>query len=182
MSSKYKPRNQENPHFLTFTIVGWIDIFTRDLYRNIFVTSLEFCIKNKGIELHAWVIMTNHVHLIVSTKRNNIPDFVRDIKQFTCKQIINSIQNNSRESRKEWMINMFEYAGRTNKENVYFQLWKQHYRPIELNTPRRLEIVLDYVHNNPVKAGLVWEPWHFKYSSGIDYYTNEKGLLKVVKI
>jgi REP element-mobilizing transposase RayT len=93
MSSKYKPRDQENPHFLTFTIVGWIDIFTRDLYKEIFVTSLDFCIKNKGIELHAWVIMTNHVHLIVSTKKNNISDFVRDIKQFTCKQIINSIQN-----------------------------------------------------------------------------------------
>lgn len=182
MSSKYKPREQENPHFITFTIVGWIDIFTRDLYKEIFVTSLDFCIKNKGIDLHAWVVMTNHVHLIVSTKKNNISDFVRDIKQFTCKEIINSIQNNSRESRKEWMINMFDYVGITNKKNVYFQLWKQYYHPIELNTPRRLEIALNYLHNNPVKAGLVWEPWYFKYSSGIDYYTNEKSLLKVVKI
>lgn len=80
------------------------------------------------------------------------------------------------------MINMFDYVGITNKKNVYFQLWNQYYHPIELNTPRRLEIALNYLHNNPVKAGLVWEPWHFKYSSGIDYYTNEKGLLKVVKI
>ena len=44
MSSKYKPRNQENPHFITFTIVGWIDVFTRDLYKDIFVNSLKFCI------------------------------------------------------------------------------------------------------------------------------------------
>ena len=182
MSSKYKPRDQVNPHFVTFTIVGWIDVFTRDLYKDIFVTSLDFCIKNKGIELHAWVIMTNHVHLIVSTKKNNIADFVRDIKKYTCRKIIESMINNKRESRKAWMVNMFEFAGKTNSNNKYFQLWKQYYHPIELNTPRRLEIVMAYLHHNPVKAGLVWEPWHYKYSSGIDYYTNEKGLLELVLI
>jgi len=182
MSSKYKPRNQENPHFLTFTIVGWIDVFTRDLYKDIFVNSLKFCIENKGIELHAWIIMTNHVHLIVSTKRNNISDFVRDIKKYTCRKIIEAMLNNKRESRKEWIVNMLEFAGKTNKDNMNFQFWKKYFYPIELNTPRRLEIVMAYLHHNPVKAGLVWEPWHYKYSSGIDYYTKEKGLLELVLI
>jgi REP element-mobilizing transposase RayT len=182
MSSKYKSGDNEIPHFVTFTIVGWIDVFTRALYKDILVDSLAFCTKNKGIELHAWVIMTNHVHLIISTKENSISDFVRDIKKYTSKMIIATIQKNKRESRKEWMINMFDYAGKTNSNNVYFQLWKQNYHPIELNTPRRLEIALNYLHNNPVKAGLVWEPWHYKYASGVDYYTNENGLLKISRL
>jgi len=81
MSSKYKPGNHETPHFLTFTIVGWVDVFTRDIYKDIFVESLNYCIENKGLALHAWVIMTNHVHLIVSINDNTISDFVRDIKK-----------------------------------------------------------------------------------------------------
>lgn len=80
------------------------------------------------------------------------------------------------------MINMFDFAGKTNNDNLYFQFWKQYYHPIELNTAKRCQKALDYLHNNPVKAGLVWEPWHYKYSSGIDYYTNEKGLLKLEMI
>ena len=182
MSSKYKPGNHETPHFLTFTIVGWIDVFTRDIYKDIFVESLNYCIENKGLALHAWVIMTNHVNLIVSINDNTISDFVRDIKKYSCKKIIESILSNRRESRKEWMISMFEYAGKVNNNNLYFQFWKQYYHPIELNTIRRCQKALDYIHNNPVKAGLVWDPWHYKYSSGIDYYTNEKGLLKLEKI
>ena len=183
MSSKYKTGNQAIPHFVTFTIVGWADVFTRDVYKDIFVSSLDFCIKNKDLELHAWVIMTNHVHLIVSTKgANYISDFVRDVKKFTCLNIIKTMQNNKHESRKVWMINMFEFAGKSNTNNKNYQLWKQYYHPIELNTPRRLQIALNYLHNNPVKSGLVWEPWHYKYSSGIDYYTNEKGMLDLVMI
>ena len=77
------------------------------------------------------------------------------------------------------MLNMFEYAGKTNNDNKYYQLWKQGYRPIELSTLRRKTLCLNYLHNNPVKAGLVWEPWHYKYGSAIDYYTTEKGLLKL---
>jgi hypothetical protein len=74
---------------------------------------------------------------------------------------------------------MFEWAGKSNNDNVFVQFWKQYYHPIELSSFRRCQIALNYLHNNPVKAGLVWEPWHYKYSSGIDYYTNEKGLLRV---
>ena len=77
------------------------------------------------------------------------------------------------------MMDLFEYAGKINNDNVYFQIWKQYYHPIELNTTRRCQKALDYLHNDPVKAGLVWDPWHYKYISAIDYYTNEKGLLKL---
>jgi REP element-mobilizing transposase RayT len=182
MSSKYKALDHETPHFVTFTIVGWIDVFSREVYKEILINSLEYSIINKGLILHAWVVMTNHVHLIISTQSNTIPDLVRDIKKFTCNQIIACIQNNRMESRKAWMMNMFDYAGKTNNDNVYFQFWKQHYHPIVLHSATRCQKALDYLHHNPVKAGLVWEPWHYKYSSGIDYYTNEKGLLSLEMI
>ena len=38
---------------------------------------------------------------------------------------------------------------------------------------------LDYIHENAVRSGLVWKPWHYKYISAMDYYTIEHGLIKI---
>jgi putative transposase len=179
MSSKYKPGEDAIPHFVTFTVVGWIDVFTKEVYKEIIISSLGYCQQHKGLVLHAWVIMPNHVHLILSSLTNRIEHIVRDMKKYSSKQIISAIQENDKESRKEWMLNIFGFAGRSNSNNKDFQFWKQDYHPVELNTGIKLKQRLDYLHNNPVKSGLVWDPWHYKYSSAIDYYTNEKGLLKI---
>ena len=179
MSSKYKVGEDAIAHFVTFSVIGWIDVFSRESYKEIFVNSLKHCQENKGLKLHAWIIMTNHVHLIISSNTNKIEDIVRDLKKYTSKQIIKTIQENPTESRKEWMLNLFGYAGKSNSNNKDFQFWKQDYHPIELNSSEKLKERLDYLHENPVRSGLVWEPWHYKYSSAIDYYTNEQGLLKI---
>jgi len=179
MSSKYKPGEDAIAHFVTFSVVGWVDVFSRESYKEIFVSSLKYCQESKGLTLHAWVIMTNHVHLIISSNTNKIEDIVRDLKKYTSKQIIKAIQENTTESRKEWMLNLFSFAGKNNNNNKEYQFWKQDYHPIELNTAERTKERLDYLHENPVRSGLVWEPWHYKYSSAIDYYTNEHGLLKI---
>ena len=44
---------------------------------------------------------------------------------------------------------------------------------------KKLRQRLVYLHENPVRSGLVWETCHYKYSSAIDYYTTERGLLKI---
>lgn len=182
MSSKYKVGDDTIPHFITFSVVGWVDVFSREQYKEIMVDSLRYCTEQKGLILHAWVIMTNHVHLIISSKTNKIEHLVRDIKKFTSKQIIKAIQESPEESRKEWMLNLFSFVGKQNHNNKDFQFWKQDYHPVELNTNEKLEQRLQYLHENPVRAGLVWEAWHYKYSSAIDYYTNDRGLIEIEKI
>lgn len=179
MSSKYKVGEDAMPHFVTFTVVGWIDVFSREVYKEKMLASLNFCIQEKGLVVHAWIIMTNHVHLIISTSDNKIADIVRDIKKYTSRQLIEWITQNPQESRKEWMLNMFSFVGKGNKSNKNYQFWKQDYHPIELNTNEKLRQRLVYLHENPVRSGLVWETCHYKYSSAIDYYTTERGLLKI---
>ncbi len=179
MSSKYKVGEDAIPHFVTFSVVGWIDVFSREAYKEIIIESLSYCQKNKGLVLHAWVIMSNHVHLIVSSNSNKIEHIVRDFKKYTSKQIVKAIEGNQFESRKEWMLNIFRYTGSNNNNNKDYQFWKQDYHPIELDTVQKLKVRLDYLHENPVRAAVVWEPWHYKYSSAIDYYTDEHGLLKI---
>ena len=117
MSSKYKTGEATNAHFVTCTVVGWVDVFSRKLYKEIVIKSLAYCQKEKGMKLCAYVIMTNHLHLIIASETNNISDITRDFKKYTSKQIIEAIIANKQESRKEWMMNMFRYAGSSNSAN-----------------------------------------------------------------
>jgi len=91
MSSKYKVGEDAIPHFVTFSVIGWIDVFTREQYKILFIDSLKHCQQKKGMVLHAWVIMTNHVHLILSSNTDRLEDIVRDLKKYTSKQIIKAI-------------------------------------------------------------------------------------------
>ena len=182
MPNGYRVSGNEFPYFVTFTVIGWADVFSREIYKELLLEDFNYCIKNKGLILHAWVIMTNHLHLIVNSKNNNLPGIIRDLKSYTSKRITDCIIKNNKESKKDWLINLFKEAGKKNSDNSIFQFWKQNYHPIELSYPFILNQRMNYLHNNPVKAGLVWEPWNFKYSSAIDYYTNEKGLLEIKRL
>ncbi|MBN2610059.1 MAG: transposase [Bacteroidales bacterium] len=149
MSRKYKFRNPEGLYFISFASVYWIDVFIRVEYKNVLIDSWQYCQQNKGLNIHAWVIMTSHVHMIISSNTNKLEDIVRDMKSFTAGQLKKAIAENSQESRKEWMLWMFERAGKKNGNNKNFQFWQQHNKPIELVDNKIMQQKLDYIHNNP---------------------------------
>src|SRR6185369_15909178 len=94
MSRKYKLSDQQRLHFVTFTVIEWIDVFTRNEYREIFVDSVKFCQANKGLEVGAWCIMPSHVHLIVGTSGEfRLEDTIRDLKSYTSRHIRKAIEN-----------------------------------------------------------------------------------------
>jgi len=180
MATRYRFGDNEMPHFITTTVINWIDVFSRETYMQILVESLRYCIDNKGLRLHAWVIMSNHIHLVASAREGHqLVDIIRDFKKFTSRNIIDAITNNVQESRKDWMIWMFKRAGERNGNNDTYQFWQQNNHPIELSTNKMMDQRLTYTHENPVMAGYVWEPQHYRYSSAIDYYTELTGLLPV---
>ena len=89
MSTKYKFTDKAATYFTTSTIVGWIDVFTRDLYRDILLNSFRYCQKNQGLQMHAWVLMTNHFHLIYSCTPDYDPVMVlKNIKSYTALKIL----------------------------------------------------------------------------------------------
>lgn len=155
MSRKYKILDQDALYFIRFTVINWLDVFIRREYRDIFLDSIRFCQKNKGLEVCAYCIMTSHIHMIVG--RNGDPaleGIIRDIKKFTSSEIVKAIKNNSQESRKELLLWLFEKAGNANPNNTNHQFWQQHNKPIEL-TSEFIHQKLDYIHDNPVEAGIV---------------------------
>lgn len=179
MSEKYKIRDQEKVYFITFSVVQWIDVFTRSEYKDLLITSLDFCIQKKGLEIYSWCIMSNHLHLIVGRcGESKIEEIVRDFKKYSSVALIKAIENNPTESRREWLLWIFrELAKRSSKHQKYC-FWQNEYHPIELSDSLMMQQKLDYIHTNPVEAGLVEEPEHWRYSSAVDY-TGGKGLLSI---
>ena len=153
--------------FMTLTVVGWLDVFTRPLYVNEIVKSLQFCQEKKGLELYAYVIMTNHIHLVATRTTGEITDVLRDFKSFTAKQLLKSVLENPSESRKEWMKMVFEYHNTSTKENEKYAFWQKTNHPIALWTPSVTQEKINYIHQNPVRAGYVLEPheWHMSSAS-----------------
>jgi len=179
VSRAYKFKDQTKPYFITLTVVNWIDLFTRKDYCYVLLDSIQYCQKEKGLIVYAWVIMSSHVHMIIGTDKKDMQEILRDLKSFTSRKIKEEINNHPQESRKDWLKVMFEKAGKRNKNNKDWQLWQQHNHPIELWDNYMLDNKLNYVHNNPVEAGLVYKPEDYVFSSAIDY-TGQKGLIDIV--
>jgi REP element-mobilizing transposase RayT len=181
MSRKYKFRNHEGIYFVSFATVYWIDVFIRNIYRDILIDSWRYCQKEKGLDIYAWVIMSSHVHMIIGSKTNQLEDIVRDMKSFTSRKIRDTITENSQESRREWMLWMMTRAGIKNGNNKGFQFWQQNNHPIELSDNTMMDQKLDYIHYNPVTAGFVEKPEEYIYSSARDY-CGIKGLVEVERL
>ncbi len=173
----YKIRDQAATHFLTFSIMGWIDVFSRQRYRDIILESFRFCRGKKNLQIGAYVIMSNHVHTIWTAGNVNLSDIIRDFKTFTSKAITKAIEDEP-ESRRNWLLYMFQfYANRTNA-NDYFKVWTGNNHPEEIHSETFMKTKLNYTHDNPVRAGLVAEQSHYLYSSAANYEGN-KGMMDI---
>ena len=176
-SEGYHIRNQGAPHYLTFTIVGWIDLLSRQIYKDLLLESFTYCKKNKNLEVHAFVIMTNHVHTIWTAKDNNLSDVIRDFKTFTSKSFIKIIYETP-ESRREWLLHMFNFYSRQTLANKKFKIWTNNNHPEEIFSQDFFYQKLLYIHQNPVRAGIVYKEIDYMYSSATNY-ANRKSIFEI---
>ena len=175
MSRRHKFENSEGLFFITLTVFDWVDVFTRNDYKDIIIESLSYCQKNKGLEIFAWCIMTNHLHLIVQAQEGfQLTDILRDFKKFTAKELIKAISDNPQESRKSMLLKQFK-----TKEGIRF--WQTGNYPIELWSNSVINQKLSYIHQNPIEEGIVFHPEDYTYSSAYDY-AGGKGLLDIILI
>ena len=166
-------------YFTTSTVIDWVDIFTRPSYRHIIVDSLSYCQSHKGLIIYAWVLMSNHLHMIVDTNDDNmVGDVLRDFKKFTNKKILKVLEQDEHESRREWLLDRFWFAGANDKRIKNYRFWQEGNHVEELYTMEFLMQKLNYIHQNPVRAEIVARPEDYLYSSALNY-AGEKGLLNV---
>lgn len=164
-----------NIYFVTLTIVGWIDVFTRKTYADIIIENLKYCQQKEGLSIYAFVIMSNHLHLVVKREsEKDLTELLGRFKSYTSKKIIQAIEESNEESRKEWLLYMFNYFANKSKQYKKFHFWQYTNHPVELYTNELIDQKIDYIHQNPVKAGIVAEDYQYIYSSA-----NPDSVLKV---
>ena len=158
MSFAYKIYDQHSRYYVTFTVHQWADIFTRSLYADIVLDSLRFCQKEKGLKIYAWVIMSNHIHLILRSETNNLSDIIRDFKKFTSSKIVEAIETNQKESRRNWLLWLLK-----KDDKIWF--WEEGYHGVKITSLDFFETKLNYIHLNPVRAKIVERAEYYYYSS-----------------
>lgn len=170
MRSRYKILNNDGIHFVTSTVIDWIEVFTNDNYFKILIDCISYSISGKNLKVYAFVLMKNHFHLICSNP--NLSNIIRSIKSYSAKKIIDKLIIDNPELLKKFQIE-------DNKSN--FQIWQEGFHPKEIISESEFKQKIEYIHNNPVKAGYVCNAEEWKYSS-IGYYIGKNSLISIERI
>ena len=117
--------------------------------------------------------MISHIHLVIGTNKNPLQDILRDFKKFTSKKILISIEENIQESRKEWLLMIFRYHAKQSKRNEKYQFWTHENHAVELIDNTMIDSRVYYIHQNPVRAGIVKNEENYIYSSASNYASLE---------
>jgi putative transposase len=167
-----------NVYFSTSTIVEWLPVFTSDIYFNIIIDSLKYCQRNKGLNLIAYVIMPDHVHLVTSNlEKVNLSDIMRDFKRYTSREISSQLERDN----KNFLLEVFKRSAHIGKGNTEYKVWQDDFHPEAIYSESFLQQKIDYVHFNPVRRELVTKPEDWRYSSARNYYLNDETIIVVDK-
>ncbi len=171
--SRYRIFENEYPYFLTWTIVGWLPVFTRQETVEIVFDSWRFLQRERGFKLFGYVILENHLHLIASA--NDLEKAIKDSKSFTARQIIDCLERRSAET----LLKQLRFQKLAHKLESSYQLWQEGSHPEQIQNDMIMWQKLEYIHNNPVERGYVDDPLHWRYSSARNY-AGQCGLIEVV--
>ena len=167
------------PHFITLTLVEWIDMFNRKKYKDIIIDNLIFCVKNKCLVIHAYVIMPNHIHMIVSSSNNtSLSKLIGDFKRYTARILYKTLVFDKTESRRNWLLWVIETEGRKSSSNKNIKVWRHENHPVALDNSFITQQRITYIHQNPVKAGICYTAEDYVYSSA-RVYAGEAGVMDV---
>jgi putative transposase len=151
------------PQFLTATILEWKPLLQNNNYKDEIIKSLQFLVQQKRMRLYAFVIMNNHIHLIWQPLGEQTPEKLQlSFMKFTAQQIKFDLQKSNPD-----LLDQF----RVNAKDRTYQFWERNSLSVELRSTAVFNQKLEYIHWNPVKAGLCNTPEAYYYSSAAFYAT-----------
>ena len=167
--------NENLTHFLTITIIEWIDIFTKPQYFKIIIDSLRYCRENKGLLLYEFVIMANHIHLIARAKEENkLSQIISDFKKHTTREILKELEKDNR----RYILNLIKNSF-AKKKDYQNQIWQRENYPEVITSEKFLFQKTNYAYNNPVKKGYVAKPEDWIYSSARNRILNDNDIIEL---
>ncbi|TWT43916.1 Transposase IS200 like protein [Phycisphaerae bacterium RAS1] len=161
--SRYRA-GEHLPYFCTITILDWVPVFIDARTIDPLVDSLRFSREKKGVQLFAFVVMPNHLHLIAAA--DDLHAVMRDFKRFTSRTIHERLVADGRETILTWLQRAAQAARRERGE---FSFWQDGFHPQAITSRAMFEQKLAYLHGNPVRKGLVATPEDWWYGSAAWY-------------
>jgi REP element-mobilizing transposase RayT len=172
MRSRYRVNEPHAAHFITSTIVEWLPVFTSAAYCDIIIESFEYCRQHKGLRIHGWVIMDNHIHAVVFAP--DLPRVIADLKKYTARRILEQLKADNR----EWLLKEFAHFRGASKTDSEHQVWQEGFHPQAIVDDAMMLQKLEYMHNNPVTRGMVASVEHWRYSSAHEWLPGALPVLK----
>ncbi len=168
-------KNENEMHFLTLTIIEWIDIFTKPEYFKVIIDSLKYCRKNKGLKVYEYVIMTNHIHLIVKAKQGyKLSQIASDFKKHTTREILKLLEQDNR----RYILNLTENSF-AKKKGYDKQIWQRENYPEVILSEKFLRQKIRYIYKNPVKKEYVVNPEDWLYSSARNRILDDNSVIEL---
>ena len=167
MRTRYKFVEKKGYYFITATVIEWLPLFTDKKYFDIIKNSLDFCESKDKFQVEAYVILENHLHLIISGK--NLSNGMRDFKSFTARKIIMALK----EDKKEWVLNQLEYYKKQHKTDSKYQIWQEGIHPQLIQGEEMMRQKINYIHHNPVRRGYVNRVEDWVYSSASLFFNED---------
>lgn len=160
------------PHFLTCTVVNWLPLFSKPELVQIILDSLNFLQSHQRMTIQGYVIMENHLHLIATAP--NLSKEIAAFKSFTARSMIDWLKTNQ---STYWLtqLKLNKYSYKTDQD---YQLWQEGCHPQAILDWQMFQQKLEYIHNNPVRRGYVDDPAHWRYSSYRNY-AGQPGILPI---
>jgi putative transposase len=152
-------------YFATSTVVDFVKVFSVKEACDVFVESLRFYLKRGDLTVLAWVLMLNHFHLVAKRGEDiTISDVIGNLKRYTARQICQLTGPRD-------LIRTLEHVAKmaTHETGKGTALWKPRFDCLTIVSEDTLRQKIEYIHNNPVRKGLVAEPWQWYYSSAAAY-------------
>jgi len=170
---RYRFYEPEYPYFMTCTIVGWLPIFTRPEAVEIVLESWRFLQRERSFQLHGFVILENHLHLVA--RSSNLAADIGDFKSFTARRLVELLELHNADMLLR-QLKAFKLRHKTESE---YQVWQEGSHPEQIQDGEMMRQKVEYAHNNPVKRGYVDVPEHWRYSSARSYL-GKPGLIEVI--
>lgn len=175
MRDRYKIIDEDGIHFITSTIVEWLPVFTNEVYFQILIDSMKYCIQNKAFKLFAYVILENHFHCIASAL--HLSETISSMKKFTALKILEQLEKDG----KYWLLNQFSFYNKRYKTKSRHQVWQEGIHPVLISSMDMLRQKVEYIHHNPVRRGYVDLPEHWRYSSARNFILDDHSIIEVDK-
>jgi len=165
-----------NRYFVTTSIVRWQPVLRARVRCHLIIQSLKHCLAHKGLHLHGFVIMPTHAHYILSCDPGRLlSDIMRDFNTHTSREISASLQADG-EFR---LLRIFREAAEMERRGNSYKVWQTGFHPVSIETDRFFRQKLHYVHENPVRAGLVELAEEWEYSSARNYAYGDHTIIQV---